>query len=231
MAETINLGWLKDKNGDKFAPKTLTSQVQTVDGTLIEDKIRSDIATLKDEVTELLSGKANTSHNHDDVYYTEAEIDTKLDILSSDKKDKDIIVTYVNGSHSQVTHTSQEVYEAVNNGCTVKFQKDAELLDLLESTRDFATFYIVYINMSGKLQQKVVAISGNGIILEQDDTYDYATTSALAAKQNTITGTEGQVVQINASGKAAAADLNLITVDDIDTICGGAIEYAEEVMF
>ena len=160
-----------------------------------------------------------------------AKVTEDINALSSAKKDKDIIVTYVSGSTTTVTHTAQEVYEAVNNGCTVKFQKDAELLDLLESTRDFATFYIVYINMSGKLQQKVVAISGNGIILEQDDTYDYATTSALAAKQNTITGTEGQVVQINSSGKATAADLNLITVDDIDNICGGAIQYAEDVMF
>ena len=33
--------------------------------------------------------------------------------------------------------------------------------------------------MSNKLQQKVVAISGDSIILEQDDTYDYATNSKL----------------------------------------------------
>lgn len=42
MPTTVKTGWLKDKNGDKFAPKTLVSQVQTNDGILLEDKI-SDI--------------------------------------------------------------------------------------------------------------------------------------------------------------------------------------------
>lgn len=50
-------------------------------------------------------------------------------------------------------------------------------------------------------------------------------------KQSKITGIEGQVVQINSSGNAVASDLNLITVGDIDTICGSAIQYAEEVKF
>lgn len=38
----------------------------------------SEIAT-KAELTNALAGKANTSHNHDDKYYTETEVDTKLD--------------------------------------------------------------------------------------------------------------------------------------------------------
>lgn len=43
MPTTVKTGWLKDSNGDKFAPKTLTSQVQTSDGTMLEDKIQADI--------------------------------------------------------------------------------------------------------------------------------------------------------------------------------------------
>lgn len=39
MSTTIKTGWLHDKNGDKFAPKTLTSQVQTSTGILLEDHI------------------------------------------------------------------------------------------------------------------------------------------------------------------------------------------------
>ncbi len=45
MSTTVKTGWLKDNNGDKFAPKTLTSQVQTSDGTLLEDKIQADLST------------------------------------------------------------------------------------------------------------------------------------------------------------------------------------------
>lgn len=47
MPTTVKTGWLQDKNGDKFAPKTLTSQVQTNDGTLIEDKIKADIDAVR----------------------------------------------------------------------------------------------------------------------------------------------------------------------------------------
>lgn len=45
MSTTVKTGWLNDKNGDKFAPKTLTSQVQTSDGILLEDKIQADLIT------------------------------------------------------------------------------------------------------------------------------------------------------------------------------------------
>lgn len=164
-------------------------------------------------------------------YETKEDSILKYDELNNVKKDKDLIVTYQEGSTSYATHSSEEILEAVNNGRTVKFQKELELLNLLEITVDYATFYIAYINMNGKLQQKIVVISGNSIAMEQDDTYDYVTSSALNAKQDILTGTEGQVVQFDADGKAVALDLNLITVDDIDTICGGTIQYANDVMF
>ena len=48
MPTAIKTGWLKDKEGNKFAPKTLTSQVQTNDGTLIEDKIQADLNELSE---------------------------------------------------------------------------------------------------------------------------------------------------------------------------------------
>jgi hypothetical protein len=41
MSTTVKTGWLNDKNGDKFAPKTLISQVQTNDGTSLEDELDS----------------------------------------------------------------------------------------------------------------------------------------------------------------------------------------------
>ena len=145
----------------------------------------------------------------------------ELEELIGDKKDKDLIVTYKAGSTSKVTHTVAEINEVVNNGGTVKLQKDAELLNLLEVTADFATFYIIYMNINGKLQQKVVAISGDDIVLEQDDIYDYATTASLANKAN----------KTDVYTKTEVNNLELITVDDIDTICGGSIQYAEDVMF
>ena len=160
-----------------------------------------------------------------------SEVKSYTDTSVAPKKDKDLIVTYVEGSTLRVTHTSAEIYTAIQNGQTIKFQKGTELLNVLEATADYITFYMLYISMEEELQQKIVVVSGDSIMLDQDYTYEYATIAQLNAKQGKLTGTEGQVVQINSSGNAVAADLNLITVEEIDEICGGAIEYAEDVMF
>ena len=100
------------------------------------------------------------------------------------KKDKDLIVTYAEGSTFGVTHSTEEIYEAIQNGTTVYFQKGTELLNLMEITQDYATFFMFYMNMEGKPQQKVVVITNNSIMLDQDDTYNYATTTQLNSYYN-----------------------------------------------
>lgn len=50
---TINTGWLKNNNGEKFSPKTLSSQVITPDGIILEDKIQSDFDVTLDKVDKL----------------------------------------------------------------------------------------------------------------------------------------------------------------------------------
>ena len=53
MSTTIKTGWLKDKSENKFAPKTLTSQVQTADGILLDtiiDTINSNTNTKMDTI-------------------------------------------------------------------------------------------------------------------------------------------------------------------------------------
>ena len=52
MSTIIKTGWLKDNNGEKFAPKTLLSQVQTNDGTLLEDKLQTELDAIQDRVIE-----------------------------------------------------------------------------------------------------------------------------------------------------------------------------------
>lgn len=65
MSTTIKTGWLKDKDGELFAPKTLTSQVQTSDGTLLETKIQADINTVKNDVfSDIENRYALAGHTH-----------------------------------------------------------------------------------------------------------------------------------------------------------------------
>lgn len=233
-----------------------------VGGTSYDDAsevaLKSDLDAALDNIDlSAYETKANASST----YETKENAQFKYDELNNIKKDKDIIVTYQEGSNFGVTHSSTEIFNAINNGQTVKFRKGTELLDVLEATADYITFYMFYVNMEGKLHQIIVVISGNSIMLEQDDTYDYATknevnakadkththteyetvenasskydefSEGIASKQDALTGTEGQVVQFNTEGKPVASDLELITIDDIDAICGGSIQYAEEVLF
>lgn len=135
------------------------------------------------------------------------------------KKNKDIIVTYQEGSNFNVTHSTQQIQDAVNEGTTVYFKKDAELLDLLEVTPDYATFYMTYVNMEGKLQQKIVVIGGSSIMLEQDDTYDYATienvtdeinkfsTTTISSTYETITDSQSKLSEAKSYTDTKIADL------------------------
>ena len=59
MSTTVKTGWLKDNNGEKFAPKTLISQVQTNDGTLFEEKIQADLDTMLDTAKSYTDQKTN----------------------------------------------------------------------------------------------------------------------------------------------------------------------------
>lgn len=71
---TIKTGWLENKNGEKFAPKTLSSQVQTSEGVLLEDKIKNDIdAALAEKASKLLIVTLNEdtdimSHTSEEIY-------------------------------------------------------------------------------------------------------------------------------------------------------------------
>ena len=48
MSTTVNTGWLKDNTGEKFAPKTLSSQIITNDGESFDEEIKEYIDTLAD---------------------------------------------------------------------------------------------------------------------------------------------------------------------------------------
>ena len=73
MSTTIKTGWLKDNNGDKFAPKTLSSQVVTSDGATLESKIQADLDSLA-------ANKAEKVHVHEiaDVNGLQSTLDANL---------------------------------------------------------------------------------------------------------------------------------------------------------
>ena len=117
---------------------------------------------------DLASGKSDTGHNHDDKYYTETEIDTKIDTLN----------TAIDGkASSSHTHTI------------------AEVVDLQTS-------------LDGKVS---IDRTVNGKALSSD--------VVLSASD------------VDAYSKSEIDNMEFITVDDVDVICGGSIPTARGVKF
>lgn len=125
----------------------------------------------------------------------------------------------------------------------VKFKK-GKLADLPE-TKEVGTFYVttdtrgLYIDISDseriRIDEEVTKVSQ----LENDSGYltvvpdEYAKDTIIYIGEVEPTDPE-TVVWINTAEDSAESgddNLNLITIDDIDAICGGAISYAEDVMF
>lgn len=107
------------------------------------------------------------------------ELNIVIEAIDEAKADKDLIVTYAENQGFGVTHSSQEIYDATLNGITVKFQKDSELLNIMEATPDYATFYVFYVNMDGVLSQKIVVIQNKSVALDQEEIYDFITLDTL----------------------------------------------------
>lgn len=181
---TYNL--LSQADFDLAASKNITIALITTN--YVEDKRLGQIANKADKdyvdtkVADLVNSAPETLDTLGELataFAENKEVVEALDTAITNKKDKDLIVTYAEGSTFGVTHSTEEIYEAIQNGTSVYFQKGTELLNLMEITQDYATFFMFYMNMEGKPQQKVVVISNNSIMLDQDDTYNYATTTQL----------------------------------------------------
>lgn len=222
---TYNL--LSDADFELAASKNITIALLT--DNYVEDKRLSAIAN-----------KADKDHDHTVSDITDLATTlgayasvTYVDEMLESKQAKNLVVTYIGDSKTNASHDTDTICDAAADGIEVKFFDGLEYLNLLEydKSQHIAVFYTDYYDSSNVLNVKYVVVGGSSIMMADTNKFNVAYKSDLNAKQDALAGTEGQVVQINASGKAAAADLNLITVDDIDTICGGAIEYAEEVMF
>lgn len=131
MPTTVKTGWLQDKNGDKFAPKTLTSQVQTSDGTLIEDKIKADIDAVRAAVNPESAAVGQTiavksvdengkPTEWEAVDFPECDV-TSVNGQTGDVQTRLLVTITKNedGTYAS-SHTPQEIYAATQAGAVVE---------------------------------------------------------------------------------------------------------------
>ena len=139
MSTTVKTGWLNDKNGDKFAPKTLISQVQTSDGTLFEDKLQTDLDTTlataqaytdtktaelasTTEMTNSISAHNTSTDAHNDIRDLITGLTARLNTLA-DSDDTTLdqmseIVEYIKSNKSlidSITTNKVNVSDIINN--------------------------------------------------------------------------------------------------------------------
>lgn len=80
MSTTVKTGWLKDNQGNNFAPKTLSSQVFNNEGILLEDQINTNIAELENTMVSAYETKSDASAKFEEAKtYTDISVDTLSD--------------------------------------------------------------------------------------------------------------------------------------------------------
>lgn len=113
MSTVINTGWLKDNNGEKFAPKTLISQVITSEGKTFEEEIQNQINNISDV------------HTHD--FYTLNNIpilkNDSGEIVIVDASNNELMKANTSGITTN-TVTANKVYGAVWNDYAEWFEKE-----------------------------------------------------------------------------------------------------------
>ena len=103
MSNKVTVGWLQDDNGNRFAPKTLTSLVQTPEGILLEDKIQQDV---ENKITTALNSTKE---------YTDNKI---ADLVNSAPETLDTL-----GELAEAFEENAEVVEVLNEAITNKADK------------------------------------------------------------------------------------------------------------
>lgn len=136
---TVKTGWLKNNNGEKFAPKTLTSQVLTDEGITLESQLSVDLdaalAEAKAYTDTMTSGIASTgvvdnkinAHNtsesaHSDIRNLVNELSTKvnnfLDVDDATTDQLSEVLTLINnnkGTLDSITSSKVNVSDIVDN--------------------------------------------------------------------------------------------------------------------
>lgn len=116
MSTTVKAGWLKDKDGNKFAPKTMASQIINNDGSLLTAQIDSDLAeletSLKDYTDEQIAALGNVGEAD---HAATADSATKA---TQDGNGNVIVDTYA--TKTELQNMQSSVDEALASKATVK---------------------------------------------------------------------------------------------------------------
>lgn len=191
MATTVKTGWLHDKNGDKFAPKTLTSQVQTSDGTSLEEKIQADLDAAKEEILnnvsiDVDSALSSTSENPVQNKVIDAEFEAISVVTNT------LAQNLSNKADKSHTHSISEVTDLQSNldVITDTLDQKSQVQVVIEGNPEFLPTLMIHKLTQEEYNQEVAngTVNANAIYLtpeEEIDLSNYATIEQLAEKADT----------------------------------------------
>lgn len=194
------------------------------------DRLTEYDALIKQEIADAVSGKANSSHTHDDRYYTESEVDTKISgvnsTITTHTGNATIHVTSDNKTqwNSAYSHsTSAHAPSNAERNIVVGIQKNGTDLTVDSTTRK------VNITVPTTAAEIGAATSTH----KHDDLYDAkgAAASALASAQSYADSAATTVKNDLLNGAGAAYDTlkelgdliddNADAIDALETIAAG----------
>lgn len=118
-------------------------------------------ALLKAEISQGDESAVSSAKTYTDeeIATAKSEIQTYID---TNKQDKNLIVTFADSSRTTSTHTSQEIYAAINEGTSVYFNNGGINFAYLEGAPSVVNFYNCFYN-NDVMQADVYEIRGNQV--------------------------------------------------------------------
>lgn len=99
------------------------------------------------------------TYTDEEIATAKSEIQTYID---TNKQDKNLIVTFTDNTRTTSTHTSQEIYAAIQNGTTVYFNNGGTNFNYLEGTPNVVNFYNCFYN-NNVMQADIYEIRDNKV--------------------------------------------------------------------
>lgn len=181
------------------------------------DGLKEYDSLIKTEIEEAVSGKAPLSHNHDDRYYTETEVDTQLEGYVS-KQDTPFDGVFMYTTEDYITYLDKNY-------------------PLIQAAVSPASPYTIPIRAAGSGAVRVgePVESSDATTKKYVDTNISLITESLTAQLQWNSLTENYIANLNQKTaaiedafddyytKTAIDSMEFITVDDIDEICGSSV--------
>jgi hypothetical protein len=258
-----------------YTPISVDSELSSTSTNPVQNKvIDAEFEAVSDAMGALdlaVDGKADINHNHDDLYYTESEIDSKLSGKSDtthnhdssyDKKGTANTTVSVHNTATDAHNDIRVLINDLNTKVTNFLDVDdsttdqlSEVLTLIEDNKgDLESLTTSKVNVSDIIDNlttasaKKVLSANQGVAIKDlidgkaDATHSHTVSNisdltATATELNYMDGVTSNV-QTQLNNKASASDfanyytktqidnLELITISDIDTICGSTISVA-----